>query len=289
MIVELTENMIQDAFAKTGIDQKYYPQYETEVKRRYNALQKDDPDYEGSPDEDNAHSSINLTNEYIVYYVAEIEKGHCQQWAHSYAFYSVSGEDEYWIVRYALDTLEENERDKELDIHAKTINEDHVFIVRYKYLFNEGVCDAKKMADDYCRAYHQCIEKGKSEVYSHAYADIVNNGYYEEFCEIHAEAYELAIKHGMNEDDAYLFGDFCTEAADRNLLLRINEFSNKYKEDWQHDFLSKLQDRMMREQEAEVDTSTFDVPSTRRKTHEEAIWDMMYPEGIDDGFSLPED
>ena len=93
----------------------------------------------------------------------------------------------------------------------------------------------------------------------------------------------------MNEDDAYLFGDFCTEAADRNLLLRINEFSNKYKEDWQHEFLSKLQDRMMREQEAEVDTSTFDVPSTRRKTHEEAIWDMMYPEGIDDGFSLPED
>ena len=93
----------------------------------------------------------------------------------------------------------------------------------------------------------------------------------------------------MNEDDAYLFGDFCTEAADRNLLLRINEFSNKYKEDWQHEFLSKLQDRMMREQEKEVDTSTFGTLSTRRKTYEEEIWDMMYPEGIDDGFSLPND
>ena len=96
------------------------------------------------------------------------------------------------------------------------------------------------MADDYCRAYHQCIEKGKSEVYSHAYADIVNNGYYEEFCEIHAEAYELAINHGMSEDDAYLFGDFCTDAADRALFSKLNEFSKKYKEDWQRDFYFHL-------------------------------------------------
>ena len=68
MIVELTEKMIQDAFAKTGIDQKYYPQYEAEVKRRYKELQEEDPDYEESPDKDNAHVSIDLTNEYIVYY-----------------------------------------------------------------------------------------------------------------------------------------------------------------------------------------------------------------------------
>lgn len=45
----------------------------------------------------------------------------------------------------------------------------------------------------------------------------------------------------------------------------------------------------MREQETEVDPSTFGTLSSRRKTHEEAIWDMMYPDGIDDGFSLPND
>ena len=40
MITELTDKLIQDAFAETGIDPKYYPQYEAEVKRRYKALQE---------------------------------------------------------------------------------------------------------------------------------------------------------------------------------------------------------------------------------------------------------
>ena len=61
------------------------------------------------------------------------------------------------------------------------------------------------------------------------------------------------------------------------------------KEDWQHEFLSKLQDRMMREREAEVDSSTFDTLSTRWKTRTQETMDMMFPDGIDDGFSLPED
>ena len=44
MIVELTEKMIQDAFAKTGVDQKYYPQYEAEAKRLYKDHLEDEPD-----------------------------------------------------------------------------------------------------------------------------------------------------------------------------------------------------------------------------------------------------
>jgi hypothetical protein len=241
MIKELTEKLIRDTFAKTGIDTKYYPQYEAEVKRRYASLQKDDPDYEDTPeDESNAICSLELTDEYIAIYVEEIEKGHCPQWSDVYAKNSVLGESEYWIARLAYDAVGEVDKGKELEIHAQSINEDSVFIERYRYLFKEGDCDAREMAEDYCHAYHQCIEEGKSEVYSRAYAEMVNEGYYEEFCEIHAEAYELAIKHGMNEDDAYMFGYFCTELADRNLLLRLNEFSRKYKEDWQRDFYLHL-------------------------------------------------
>ena len=249
MIVELTENMIQDAFAKTGIDQKYYPQYEAEVKRRYKALQEDDPDYEESPDKDNAHISIELTNEYIVYYVAEIEKGHCQQWANLYAFYSVSRENEYWIVRYALDAIEKNERDKELDIHAKSINTDPIFVDRYIFLFDLGEPDVKEKAEDYCRAYHKCIELGKSEIYAHAYADVVNEDYYEEFCEIYAEAYEVATNHGQDDTEAYWFGEFCTDAADQGYWLKLDSFNKEFKEDWQKEFYMLLIKRELEQEE----------------------------------------
>ena len=241
MIIELTKKLIQDAFAKTGLDLKYYPQYEAEVKRRYASLQKDDPDYEDTPEEEsNAICSLELTDEYIAIYVKEIERGHCPQWSDVYAKNSVLGESEYWIARLAYDAVGEADKGKELEIHAKSINGDPVFIERYRYLFKEGDCDAREMAEDYCHAYHQCIEDGKSEIYSRTYAEMVNEGYHEEFCDIHAEAYELAIKHGMNEDDAYMFGYYCTDLADRILLLRLSEFSKKYKEDWQRDFYLHL-------------------------------------------------
>ena len=72
-------------------------------------------------------------------------------------------------------------------------------------------------------------------------------------------------------------------------LYIIRHLQETYKADWQQVFLSELQDRMMREQETEVDSSIFDAPYTRWKTHKQETMDMMYPEGIDDGFSLPED
>ena len=67
MIVELTEKLIQDAFSKTGIDKKYFPQYEAETKRCYAALQNADPDDEESTENDNnVKARIDNTNEYIV-------------------------------------------------------------------------------------------------------------------------------------------------------------------------------------------------------------------------------
>lgn len=68
MVIELTDKMIQDSFAKTGIDQKYYPQYEAEAKRRYKSYQEDEPDQEGVPfEKSNAFYSLEDTDYYIVY------------------------------------------------------------------------------------------------------------------------------------------------------------------------------------------------------------------------------
>lgn len=289
MNIELTEKMIQDAFAKTGIDQKYYPQYEAEAKRRYEALQKENPDYEESPDEDNAHSSINLTNEYMVYYVAEIEKGHCYEWSHSYALYSIWPENEYTIVSNALDSLKNDERKKELELHAKTIKKDPIFVDCYINSFEEGIQEPRKKAEEYCRSYHSCIKDGESICYAKNYAEIASCGeYVEEYCRLYAEVYDYADKQGV-KDDPVLFASDCAEAYVNGRFTDIHHLKETFKADWQQEYLSKLQDRMMREQETEVDPSTFGTLSTRRKTHEEEIWDMMFPDGIDDGFSLPED
>ena len=106
-------------FSKTGIDKKYYPQYEAEVKRCYAALQKNTPDDEESTEYDNnVKASIDNTNEYISFYVSEIEKGHSHAWSNTYAHHSVWGEDNYWIVQYTLESLEVNDKDKEFEIHV---------------------------------------------------------------------------------------------------------------------------------------------------------------------------
>ena len=75
MDFQLTDVIIREAFAKTGVDMKYFPVYETEIKRRCEALQNDLPDDEDSTEVDTS-DSLRLTEDYIKYYIAEIEKGH---------------------------------------------------------------------------------------------------------------------------------------------------------------------------------------------------------------------
>ena len=124
MIVELTENMIQDAFAKTGIDQKYYPQYEAEAKRRYKAYQEDEPDDENTPfEKSNVYGSLDDTDYYIGCYVNEREKGHGHNWAHLYALYFVLEENEEFALKDTLEDLEEDEKERELEIHANSVKD----------------------------------------------------------------------------------------------------------------------------------------------------------------------
>ena len=240
MIIELTEKLIQDAFSKTGIDKKYYPQYEAEAKRCYAALQKADPDDEGSTENDNnVKASIDNTNEYIVFYVSEIEKGHSHAWSNTYAHHSVWGEDDYWIVQYTLESLEVNDRNKEFEIHANSIIEDPIFVNRYKDLFGQGIVYSCEKAKEYCQAYHKCIGNGKSEIYAHAYAEAVNEGMIEIYCDIYAEAYELAITHGEDDSASDDFGRFCINAADNSILM-LHDFSKKFTKDWQKEFFIRL-------------------------------------------------
>ena len=110
---------------------------------------------------------------------------------------------------------------------------------------------------DQIRLYYSLINEGKSEVYAHAYAYVyVSNDYKPLFCEIYAEAYELATKHGMDSTQAYCFGDTCTDACDHGYEIFIDNFIKQYDEVWQREFYLKLIcDEIRREENREIELS----------------------------------
>lgn len=238
---ELTHDMINESFLQTGVDVRFFPIYEAELKRCYKELYNSEPDNEDTPEEDsNITWSIRFSNEYIVCYAKEIEKGHSEKWAISFARNTVYEENDNAVVYFTCASIEDRkEMEKELEIHANTLSEDRVFKERYKMLIKEYNDNAYAIAEEYTKVYHYCIAKGKSEPYAQAYSYAINN-YNDFYCDIYARAYEAAITNGEDGCVARIFGDYCTDAADQGYFIMLRDFSKKYKEDWQREFYIQL-------------------------------------------------
>lgn len=189
---------------------------------------------------------------------------------------------------------DEKQAEQKLEELAKSYGKDELFqeffidrVKQLNYITDKQLLQEAEMFSSICKSE---MADGKSLCYSKHYAETTLwREYVDEYCRLYAEVYDYADKQSV-KDDPFLFASDCAETYVNGQITDLPHLKNTYKEDWQQGFLFILQDRMMQEQEeAEVDLSTFDAPSTRWKTHEEEIWDIMYPEGIDDGFSLPED
>ena len=203
---QLTKTMIQGSFKKTGVNKKYYPIYDNIAKRYFEDLSNEGSDQDEQTDDDNyAISSLNLANEYISYYVREAEKGHCEQWCDTIAD---KGENDYWAYHDAYDFIDnEEQKEKELSIHANSLSEDPIFVERYIYLFKLLEENSYEMAKEYSKAFHHCINNGKSQYYAQGYAYAVSEyQYHKPFCLIFAEAYEAAKEQGKNDDEAISLG-----------------------------------------------------------------------------------
>ena len=244
---ELTKSVIKDLFLNTGVDEKYFSYYETELKRRHKAFREEYPydenedEEERAEDEKNEKACIECANDYIRYYVEEREKGHSHNWANCYALCCVSGFDEYELIHDVCDKFEDKgEKDRELTIHAKSINKDPLFVERFKNMVEWGNPDISEKTEEYCCAYHKCIKEGKSEIYAHAYAEAVNCDYTKECCVIYARANELALKHSPDTREAAWFGHEITEAVGRGCFLALRATSEKLKEIWQKDFFFSI-------------------------------------------------
>lgn len=234
-MITLTEDLIRKSFLKNDIDEKYFSAYKTEINRCYNKVMSEMPE-----DDDNAEYSIQHTDDYIKYYAQEIEKGHNDLWSSHFALsivYNYSYDRAIWNAMEALET--EKEKEKELDIHAKSISNDPTFIEIYKGLIMDFTNDARKIAEKYCQVYKSLIKQGRTQYYAQAYAK-VSDEYYDYFCKIYAETYECARKHGEDDFEATCFADFCTELSDYGYISAINDFKKLYHKNWQKDHFYHL-------------------------------------------------
>lgn len=244
-MIQLTDELIRDAFLKTGFDEKYFPVYEEKVTQAYNELQEDDPDDDETTEkESNVMSSIRITDDYISFYVEEFEKGHSERWAVTFADTRCSEFNELYWIQEAYDSIDDkDQKEKDLDIHINSLSDDIIFRKRYKLLFHDGDFYPQEKAAEYCEIYHRCIKAGKSALYAHAFANEVNNyfndrgtDYDEHIVDIHAEAVEQAIEHGMDEDRAYCFGLSFSEICGCDSWWMTDDFLKDYHEDWQKEF-----------------------------------------------------
>ena len=202
--------------------------------------------------------------------------------------YSIAERYKRWKItdkKLANDNLERLAKSYEND---EFFEEYFIESVKENYLSDRELLEDAMNYSEICKSE---IASGKSFCYAKHYAEIkLCHEFEDEYCRLLAEVCDFAVKQGVKDDIAlFSVASACAEAYVNERITDLSHLKEIYKADWLQEYLSKLQDRIMREQETEVDPSTFGTLSSRRETHEEAIWDMMYPEGIDDGFSLPED
>lgn len=85
---------------------------------------------------------------------------------------------------------------------------------------------------------------GKSLCYSKHYAEITLCGeFVNEYCRLYAEVFDYADKQGV-KGDLFMFASDCAEAYVNERITDLLRLKDTYKDDWQQEFLSKLQDRM---------------------------------------------
>lgn len=239
-MIKLTDSLIKESFFKIGIDSTYFDVYDAEVRKCFKELQNGEPNTERkSEDESIVMVSLRFAKEYVECYEKERRKGHGKEWSESYAR-NIDIETEDNTVFLAMNAVtDDKERERELEIHANTLNTDPVFKERYKNLIIEGCREAEGKANHFSQVYYECVKKGKSDIYAKAFAS-VEPRFTEKYCEIYALAYEESYNHNEDAFQSACFADFCTDAVDQGVFSMCFEFKKRFTEAWQIDFYIQL-------------------------------------------------
>lgn len=234
MIPQIFQDLIAASFAETGVDKKYFPQYEAEAISRYERHIGNDRRIKRYKEEF-GNESIDHTNKYIKIYIHEVEKGHGHKWSHAYAGWHchLNLPDTWGKLRnYTSDIDDEGERDKEITIHAKSINEDPVFVKRFKELFycNRNHEDnIEEWAKEFTSTYHKYIAEGRSEVDAYGLALKANYDLSEYGDDFNDDSYNIFAKAYENVKEQSKVKDK-EEGAKDTLIDLLMSMDQKEKE-----------------------------------------------------------
>ena len=186
---------------------------------------------------------------------------------------------------------DENQANQELENLAKSYGRDELFeeyfidrVKQLNYLTDKQLLQEAEAFSSICMSE---MADGKSLCYSKHYAKITLwREYVDEYCRLYAEVYDYANKQGV-KDDPILFASDCAEAYVNGRIPVFHHLKEIYTENWQQKFLLELFDRLVDKIEANNTDIEAHAPLTRKRSQYDETIDMMFPEGIDDGFSMP--
>ncbi|MFV0270600.1 MAG: hypothetical protein ACK5HZ_02800 [Macellibacteroides fermentans] len=218
-----SQEYLTEMFKNAGYPSQFYPRFLLRYTRAFNDFKSqyndcDESDLDCSVEciaEEVIQDALAIITEYSRVFMKSINIGHGEEWSDlvaSYGFYSDDKYDE--ASHYAYLELRKNDKElarKELSIYSKFIDEDELFEKHYVFLCERGErCDLseEEVARNYSKIYKQQIALGKSEVYSHYYAERnAYNIYPELYCSKFAYAIEQAILKGFSRFNAIDIAD----------------------------------------------------------------------------------
>ncbi len=241
--------------------------------------------------------ALDLSMQYIKNITEQLALGHSFDWATLYADYCL---DECAVVCSVYGDLKKQDENlalTEVRIHAKSFGKDEFFekfyvelVTEYniEYSDEELECYSSK----YSIIFQQSIAEGKSECYADKYAEkkalCESPWWSESFLRISAEIFDFADKKGIDTTDILsdcgCFANECEESIVNEYFdSDIEKLREKYKKDWQQEMLTILYDRYMNEIQDYQSKAEYHKP--QRKNLIEDSLEMMFPDGIDDGFT----
>ena len=242
-------------------------------------------------------TALDSSKQYIKNITEQLALGHGLEWATLYADYCPYEDKVVHFVYKDLKEQDENLALTEVRIHAKSFGKDKFFENFYvelvtAYDTNYSDEELECHSSQYSKIYHQTIAEGKSACYAQKYAEVKTlykspwGG--DDSLRLVAEIFDFADKKGIDTTDirnnCSNFADDCEEAiVDEYFFSGIEKLRETYKEDWQQEMLTILFNRYMDEIQDYQSKAEYHKP--RRKNLIDDTMDMMFPDGIDDGFT----
>ncbi len=232
-ITEEHKIFIKNEFNELSQNEKYYSIYEdffiNICQQVYEERELDvfgDPNAVGNDDDFTAKEVLEFTikssMDFIKFYIDNINKGYSEKFVKIYAnlsyseLYNEPTLDDYFFkalkaIGNTGNNTFENPAYKEVYTAAKHQGKTDMY-AHYlsEYLIIEP-CYSKKIKDAevFELAYNQCIDSGKSEVYSKVYARELAGALYKNhvYADIFATSYENKVKQGASESEAWCYAD----------------------------------------------------------------------------------